>query len=59
MYPMVPFHALPQLHEAMKADCAPVYPSTIAAYREIIPTMLRQVKDPHHHVVRVLPAKTA
>jgi len=59
MYPMVPFHALPQLHEAMKTDCAPVYPSTIAAYREIIPTMLRQVKDPQHHVVRVLPAKTA
>jgi fatty acid desaturase len=56
MFPMVPYHALPRLHEAMKDDCPPVYPSTIAAYREIIPTILKQIKDPSYHVVRQLPS---
>ncbi len=56
MFPMVPYHALPRLHAAIKADCPPPYPSTIAAYREIIPTLLRQRKDPSYFVKRELPA---
>jgi fatty acid desaturase len=55
MYPMVPYHALPRLHEAMKADAPPPYPSTIAAYAEIIPTLIRQRRDPAHHAIRPLP----
>jgi fatty acid desaturase len=55
MFPMVPYHALPKLHEAIKADCPEPYPSTIAAYREIIPTVIRQMREPGHHVVRALP----
>ncbi len=55
MYPMVPFHALPALHEAIKADCPPPYRSTLAAYREIIPALLRQTREPAYSVVRVLP----
>ena len=55
MFPMVPYHALPQLHEAIKHDCPPPYPSTVAAYREIIPTLLRQVKDPSFYIHRELP----
>jgi fatty acid desaturase len=55
MYPMVPFHALPRLHEAMRADTPPVYTSTWAAYREIIPALVRQTSDPMHHAVRPLP----
>ncbi|MDA4844970.1 fatty acid desaturase family protein [Hoeflea poritis] len=55
MFPMVPYHALPRLHEHIKDDCPEPYPSTIAAYREIIPTLLRQVRDPSHFVERVLP----
>ena len=55
MFPMVPYHALPALHEAIKAECPPAYPSLLAAYREIIPAVLRQVRDPEYHVVRVLP----
>ena len=46
MFPMVPYHALPKLHEAMKADCPPPYPSCWAAYREIIPALLRQLQRP-------------
>ena len=55
MYPLVPFHALPALHEEIRADCPPPYPSVLAAYREMIPAMLRQRKDPGHHVERPLP----
>lgn len=55
MFPMVPYHALPRLHEAIKADAPPPYPSTIAAYAEIIPTLIRQRRDPSHHAIRPLP----
>jgi Na+-transporting NADH:ubiquinone oxidoreductase subunit F len=55
MFPLVPFHALPLLHQAVKDDCPTPYPSLFAAWREIIPTVLRQVKDPAYHVKRRLP----
>lgn len=55
MFPMVPFHALPQLHDAVKADMPPPYPSTPAAYAEIVPALIRQTRDPSHHVVRPVP----
>ena len=56
MFPMVPYHALPALHEEMKADSPKPYSNLIAAYREIIPAILRQVKDPAYYVQRELPA---
>lgn len=55
MFPMVPYHGLPALHEVMKADTPPPYPSTIAAYKEIVPALLRQRLDPTHFVRRPLP----
>ena len=55
IFPTVPYHALPKLHEAIKADCPPPYPSSIAAYREIIPALARQLKDPTYFVRRELP----
>ena len=55
MYPLVPYHALPKLHEVVKADCPPPYPSIMSAWREIWPTVLKQVKDPNYHVKRTLP----
>ncbi|WP_034996851.1 fatty acid desaturase family protein [Beijerinckia mobilis] len=55
MFPMVPYHALPKLHEAIKADCPAPYPSLLAAYREIIPTLLKQRRDPDYFVQRRLP----
>jgi Na(+)-translocating NADH:ubiquinone oxidoreductase F subunit len=55
MFPLVPYHALPKLHEAVKDDCPAAYPSLVAAWREIIPTMLRQVKEPGYYVRRKLP----
>jgi len=55
MFPMVPFHALPALHAEMRADTPPAYHGLWAAYREIIPALLRQVKDPAYFVQRRLP----
>ena len=55
MFPMVPYHRLPELHEEVKHDCAPVYPSIWAAYKEIIPAILRQLKDQEYYVRRELP----
>ena len=54
MFPMVPYYRLPELHEEVKHDCAPVYPSVWAAYKEIIPAILRQLKDQEYYVRREL-----
>jgi fatty acid desaturase len=59
MFPMVPFYALPQLHELIKDQCPPAYPSALAAYREIIPALRRQRRQPGWHVVRALPSGAA
>ena len=58
MFPMVPYHALPQLHEVIRADCPPPYPSTWAAYREVAGALARQWRDPTYFVRRPLPAKS-
>ena len=55
MFPLAPYHALPKLHAAVKDDCAAPYPSLFSAWREIVPTLLKQVKDPGYHVKRQLP----
>jgi fatty acid desaturase len=56
MFPMVPYHRLPELHEEIRHDLAPAYPSMWAAYRELVPAVLRQLKDPSYYVRRELPA---
>ena len=55
MFPLVPYHALPKLHELMKEDCPTPYKGIIDAYKEIIPTILKQRKDPTYYVQRKLP----
>lgn len=59
MFPLVPYHALPRLHKAVKDDCPPPYTSIFNAWREIVPTIFRQIKDPAYHVKRRLPAPKA
>jgi fatty acid desaturase len=56
MFPMVPYHALPKLHAELLHDMPVPYPSTIAAYREILPALWRQVHDPGYYVKREIPA---
>ena len=55
MFPLVPYHALPKLHELVRHDCPPPYRSIYSAWREIIPALLKQVKDPTYYVKRKLP----
>jgi Na+-transporting NADH:ubiquinone oxidoreductase subunit F len=59
MFPLVPYHALPKLHAAVKDDCPTPYTSLVAAWREIVSTILKQVKDPAYHVKRRLPEPKA
>ena len=56
MFPMVPFHALPRLHEMVKDQMPPAYRGLVDAYREILPTLIRQARDPGYFVRRPLPA---
>jgi fatty acid desaturase len=56
MFPMVPYHALPALHEELRADLAAPCRSTIAAYREILPALRRQLREPEWFLERKLPA---
>ncbi|MEK7412112.1 MAG: fatty acid desaturase [Planctomycetota bacterium] len=55
MFPLVPYHNLPRLHAAVKADMPTPYPSIVAAFREIIPALLRQRREPTWCVHRQLP----
>ena len=58
MFPLVPYHNLPRLHELVKADMPKPYASTLEAWRELLPAVLREVKDPAYHVKRKLPTPT-
>lgn len=58
MYPLVPYYNLPALHALIKQDCPPAYKGIIDAWREIVPAVLRQVKDPTYFVKRELPTPT-
>lgn len=55
MFPMVPYHRLPDLHARIREDCPPPYASIWAAYREIVPTLLRQRREPEWYIRRALP----
>ncbi len=56
MFPMVPYYNLDKLHQEIKADMPKPYGSILEAYREIIPALRRQVKDPTYFVKRELPS---
>jgi Na+-transporting NADH:ubiquinone oxidoreductase subunit F len=55
MFPLVPYHALPELHDLVKDDCPKPYSSIFNAWREIVPAIIRQIHDPAYHVKRELP----
>jgi fatty acid desaturase len=53
--PMVPFHALPKLHEAIKAETPPAYPSLWSVYKEMVPALIRQTRDRSYFIRRNVP----
>jgi len=55
MYPLVPFHALPRLHELVKHDLPPPDPSIWRAYRDLIPVLIRQLRNEDYFLERKLP----
>jgi len=46
IFPGVPYHALPALHEEIKAYLPPASPNTISAYRELLGALRHQQTDP-------------
>jgi Na+-transporting NADH:ubiquinone oxidoreductase subunit F len=58
MFPLVPYHNLPRLHQLVKSDIPTPYSSLWTAWREIIPVILRQARDPAHYAKRALPTPT-
>jgi fatty acid desaturase len=55
MFPMVPYHALPRLHEIMKADLPPPNRSIAEAFGEMWPAIKRQVLNEEYFIKRDLP----
>jgi len=55
MFPMVPYHALPKLHELVRHDTPAPTPSIWAGYREMLPVFLRQLREPDYYLRRELP----
>ena len=58
MFPSVPSHALPKLHDEIKADLPAPSRSLAHAYREIGRALLKQRRDPSWEIDRPLPAST-
>jgi len=56
MYPLVPYHRLPELQAMLAHDFPAPNRSILDGYREMLPALLRQRRDPDHHVRRPLPA---
>jgi fatty acid desaturase len=55
MYPMVPYHRLPELHERIKGDLPAPNTSIWQAYREVIPVLKRQLRYEDFFLKRELP----
>jgi fatty acid desaturase len=56
MFPMVPYHALPRLHEVVKADLPAPNRSIAEGFREMWPALRRQLSNEDYFVKRALPA---
>ena len=56
MFPMVPYHALPALHQKIRHDLPAASPSIAAGMREMWPALRRQLADEEYFIKRQLPA---
>ena len=55
MFPMVPYHALPKLHDTIKADLPEPNAGIIQAMAEVISALKKQLNDPEYRVHKALP----
>lgn len=58
MFPQVPYYNLPRLHKLVSDDMPQPYTGLLHAWREIIPAVIRQSKDPEYFVKRDVPEPT-
>ena len=54
MFPMVPYHALPELHALIKDDLPAPTPYR-SGYREMWPAWMRQLQNEDYFILRELP----
>ncbi|TKC92352.1 fatty acid desaturase [Trinickia terrae] len=57
--PMVPYYALPRLHEAIRSQTPPPYPNLWSVYREMVPALIRQRRDNAYFIRREVEPQTA
>lgn len=57
MHPLMPFHQLPKFHKRVLDQMPKPYNGMIAVYKEMIPALMKQVKDPTYFVEREVPTK--
>lgn len=55
MFPMVPYHALPQLYALIKDDLPPANRSIAEGYGEMIQALVRQLQDRDFSIRKILP----
>jgi fatty acid desaturase len=55
MFPMVPYHALPRLHELVKDDYPPPNTSILDGYIEMYRAVKRQLSEPEYYLRKELP----
>ncbi len=56
MFPMVPYHALPKLHQLIKHDLPAPTKSIWACYKEMLPAWIKQMRGEDYFLLRELPA---
>ena len=57
--PMIPYHALPDYHAAIKDQTPPPYANLWEVYKEMIPALIKQATgDPDYTIERPLPASS-
>lgn len=57
MFPMVPFYNLPKLHHLIKDQLPRPNSSLFDAYREILPALVKQQRDPTYYIRPELPVE--
>ncbi len=55
MFPMVPYHALPRLHDLIKDDLPVPDPSILQAYAGMVRALWRQQREPGYCITPTLP----
>ena len=56
MYPSVPYYNLPELHKLIKHDCPKPNNGFFGAWKEMLPIIIKQIKDPTVFLLRDLPS---